>query len=70
MKIEITREDYELLSMLLSKEEVGTRVEIHHCRTREFKELLKKREQQCMACWKGWTRHFLRQQPLLKQHVP
>jgi hypothetical protein len=45
MKIEITREDHELLSMLLGKEEVGTRVEIHHCRTHEFKELLKKREQ-------------------------
>jgi hypothetical protein len=46
MKIEITREDYDLLSMLLGKEEVGTRVEIHHCRTHEFKEVLKKREEQ------------------------
>ena len=46
MKIEITREDYDLLSMLLGKEEVVTRVEIHHCRTREFKEILKKREEQ------------------------
>jgi len=45
MKVEITREDYDLLSMLLGKEEVGARVEIHHCRTREFKEFLKKREQ-------------------------
>jgi stress response protein YsnF len=45
MKIEIAREDYELLSMLLSKEEVSVRVEIHHCRTRDFKEVLKKREQ-------------------------
>ena len=45
MQIEIAREDYDLLSMLLGKEEVGARVEIHHCRTREFKELLKKREQ-------------------------
>ncbi len=45
MKIEITREDYDFLSMLLSKEEVGTRVEIHHCRTHDFKEVLKKREQ-------------------------
>jgi hypothetical protein len=45
MNIEITREDYDLLTMLLSKEEVGVRVEIHHCRTHEFKEILKKREQ-------------------------
>jgi hypothetical protein len=46
MKIEITKEDHDLLRMLLGKEEVGTRVEIHHCRTREFKEMLKKREEQ------------------------
>jgi hypothetical protein len=45
MKIEITREDYDLLSMLLGKEEVGVRVELHHCRTRDFKEVLKKREE-------------------------
>jgi len=46
MQLEINTEDYDLLKMLLSKEEVGTRVEIHHCRTREYKEVLKKREQQ------------------------
>ena len=46
MQLVINAEDYELLKMLLSKEEVGTRVEIHHCRTRDFKEILKKREQQ------------------------
>jgi hypothetical protein len=46
MQLDINTEDYDLLKMLLSKEEVGTRVEIHHCRTREYKEVLKKREQQ------------------------
>jgi hypothetical protein len=44
MQLNIDNEDYELLKMLLSKEEVNTRVELHHCRTREFKEGLKKRE--------------------------
>lgn len=46
MNVDLTREDHELLSMLLGKEEVATRVEIHHCRTREFKDILKKREAQ------------------------
>ena len=60
MNIEITREDYDLLSMLLGKEEVGTRVEIHHCRTRDFKEVLKKREQHVRGLLERLDRAFLR----------
>ena len=44
MELAINSEDCDLLRMLLSKEEVGTSIEMHHCRTREYKELLKRRE--------------------------
>jgi hypothetical protein len=46
MELEISRDDLALLDMLLSKAENETRIEIHHCRTREFKDYLKKREGQ------------------------
>ncbi len=45
MAMEFSKEDLALLDMLLSRAEVETRVEIHHCRTYEFKEYLKKREE-------------------------
>ncbi len=45
MKVEFSKDDLLLLEMLLSKAEVETRIEIHHCRTFEFKEYLKKREE-------------------------
>lgn len=58
MKIDLAREDFELLSMLLGKEEVGARVEIHHCRTREFKDILKKREAQVHDLLERLSRAF------------
>ena len=45
MGVEFSRDDLILLDMLLSQAEVETRVEIHHCRTYEFKNYLKKREE-------------------------
>jgi hypothetical protein len=44
MNVELSKEDLELMNMLLAKEEVETRVEIHHCRNREYKDFLKERE--------------------------
>jgi len=45
MNIEVSKEELDLIKMLLSKEEVGTRVEIHHAkRSHEFKEYLKQRD--------------------------
>lgn len=46
MDLEFSREDLVLLEMLLSKAEVETRIEIHHCRTYEFKEHLRKQQEQ------------------------
>ena len=43
--MEFSRDDLILLDMLLSQAEVETRVEIHHCRTYEYKDYLKKREE-------------------------
>jgi hypothetical protein len=45
MAMEFSKDDLTLLDMLLSQAEVETRVEIHHCRTYEFKDYLKKREE-------------------------
>ncbi len=45
MKVEFSKNDLILLDMLLSKAEVETGVEIHHCRTFEFKDYLKRREE-------------------------
>lgn len=43
----VTQEELALLKMLLSKEEVTTRVEIHHSRTSfEYKDYLKGREKE------------------------
>ena len=44
MELVINTEDCELLQTLLSKEEMDTGIEIHHCRTREYKEMLKTRK--------------------------
>jgi len=44
MNVELSKEDLQLLDMLLAKEEVQTRVEIHHCKYHEYKDFLKKRE--------------------------
>ena len=44
--MEFSKDDLTLLDMLLSQAEVETRVEIHHCRTYEFKDYLKKREEE------------------------
>jgi hypothetical protein len=44
MNVELSKEDLSLMDMLLSKEEVETRVEIHHCKHHEYKDFLKSRE--------------------------
>ena len=44
MNVELSKEDLQLIDMLLAKEEVETRVEIHHCKHHEYKDFLKKRE--------------------------
>jgi hypothetical protein len=44
MQLELTREEADLLKMLLKAAEVTTRIEIHHARTYDFKDMLKKRE--------------------------
>jgi len=45
MNIELSKEDLMLIDMLLTKAEGVTRVEIHHCKQREYKDFLEKREQ-------------------------
>ena len=49
MDLEFSREDLVLLNMLLSKAEVETRIEIHHCRTHEFKDYLRKQQEEIGA---------------------
>jgi hypothetical protein len=44
MNIELSKEDLMLIDMLLSKEEGMTRVEIHHCKFHDYKNMLKERE--------------------------
>jgi hypothetical protein len=46
MNIELSKEDLQLIDMLLSKAEGVTRIEIHHCKHREYKDFLKNREKQ------------------------
>jgi len=46
MNVEFSKEDLQLLDMLLSKEEGETRVEIHHCRDSEYKDFPREREKQ------------------------
>ena len=46
MNVELSVKELELLKILLDKAEVTTRVEIHHARSRDFKNILKEREQQ------------------------
>jgi len=44
MNIDVSKEDLQLIDMLLSKAEGATAVEIHHCRVSEYKDFLKQRE--------------------------
>ncbi len=45
MNIDVSKEEASLLNMLLKKEEVTTRVEIHHARMSfEYRDYLKQRE--------------------------
>jgi hypothetical protein len=45
MNLEVSQEDLLLIHMLLKKEELMTRIEIHHARrTFEFRDYLKQRE--------------------------
>jgi hypothetical protein len=66
MQLTIDTEDYELLKMLLSKEEVGARVEIHHCRTREYKDVLKKREKQLQSLLERLAQAVVQPGPMKK----
>jgi hypothetical protein len=45
MNIELSKEDLLLMDMLLSKAEGSTRIEIHHCKHREYRNFLEQREQ-------------------------
>jgi hypothetical protein len=40
----VSKEEIGLISILLKKEEVVTRIELHHARTYEFKDILKDRD--------------------------
>jgi hypothetical protein len=42
--LEASKEELELITILLQKEEVSARIELHHARTYEFKDLLKERD--------------------------
>ncbi len=44
MNMDLSKDDLMLLDMLLSKAEGTTRVEIHHCYDRAYKNFLKERE--------------------------
>lgn len=44
MNIDLSKEDLQLMDMLLSKAEGATAVEIHHCKFSEYKNFLKQRE--------------------------
>jgi hypothetical protein len=44
MNIDVSKEDLQLIDMLLSKAEGVTAVEIHHCKFSEYKDFLKQRE--------------------------
>jgi hypothetical protein len=46
MNVEFSKEDLQLIDMLLSKAEGVTRVEIHHCSNHDYKDFLKAREKQ------------------------
>jgi hypothetical protein len=44
MSVELSKEDLMLIDMLLTKAEGVTRVEIHHCKHRDYKQFLEERE--------------------------
>jgi len=46
MNVELSKEDLALITMLLDKEESETRVEIHHSKNHDYKDHLKRREEQ------------------------
>ncbi len=46
MNVEFSKEDLQLIDMLLSKAEGVTRIEIHHCSNHDYKDFLKAREKQ------------------------
>ena len=49
MNVELSKEDLSLLKALLDKEISVIRVEIHHCRTHDYKDFLKQSEKQIHA---------------------
>ena len=46
MNVDFSKEDLNVIKIYLSKAELTTRVEIHHAKSFEFKNILKEREQQ------------------------
>jgi hypothetical protein len=44
VNLEVSKEELGLINMLLKKEEVITRIELHHARTYAFKDILKERD--------------------------
>lgn len=53
MNVELSKEDLILIDMLLSKAEGVTRIEIHHCKHREYKDFLEKRSSTSEIFWRG-----------------
>ena len=49
MDLEVSKDDLLLLDMILLKEMGETRVEIHHCRSHEYRVFLEDREKQLSA---------------------
>ncbi len=46
MKVELAKEDVELITVLLEKDLGETLVGIHHCKSNDYKEMLRSREKQ------------------------
>jgi hypothetical protein len=46
MKIDLMKEDVELLNVLLEKDLGETLVGIHHCKSNDYKDMLRSREKQ------------------------
>jgi hypothetical protein len=46
MKVDLVKEDAELITVLLEKDLGETLVGIHHCKSNDYKEMLRSREKQ------------------------
>jgi len=53
MKIDLEREDIELIVVLLERDLGETLVGIHHCNSNDYKQMLRSREEQLRLLLKG-----------------